>query len=216
MMARMAPPVPASPPADAPGSGASGLRPRAWAIRALALLGWRLCFVPPPGPRAIVIVYPHTSNWDFAVGYLAKLGMGMPAHWIGKDSLFRWPVGVLLRRMGGIAVNRRERTGLVGQLAREMASRPRMWLAISPEGTRSRTDHWKSGFYRLAREAGVPVGLGFVDWGTRTVGVTTWLALTGDEEADLGRIRAAYAGMVGRRPGQEGEIRFQRAGPTQG
>jgi len=212
----MAPLDPASPPADAPWSAASALRPRAWAARMLSLLGWRLCFVPPPGPRAVVIVYPHTSNWDFAVGYLAKLAMGMPAHWIGKDSLFRWPVAGLLRRMGGMAVNRRERTGLVGQLAREMASRQRMWLAISPEGTRSRTDHWRSGFYRLALEARVPVGLGFLDWGTRTVGVTTWLELTGEEEADLARIRAAYAGMVGRRPGLEGEIRFQRAGPTGG
>jgi len=200
-----------APPA-APWSAAAELRPRAWAGRLLALLGWRLTFVPPPGPRCVIIVYPHTSNWDFAIGYLAKLAMGMPAHWIGKDALFRWPVAGLLRRMGGIPVNRGESAGLVGQLALEMASRPRMWLALSPEGTRSRTDHWKSGFYRLALAARVPVGLGFVDWGARAVGVGTWLDLSGDEAADLARIRQAYAGMSGRRPGQEGEIRFRPAG----
>jgi len=176
---------------------------------ALAIAGWRVEIATPPGPRCVIVVYPHTSNWDFLVGYLAKVAAGLPVHWAGKDTLFRWPVAGLLRRMGGIPVNRRERTGFVAQLAREMSSRTRMWLAIAPEGTRSYTDHWKSGFYRLAMDARVPVGLAYIDWRERVVGLETYLQLTGDVAADLERIRAAYAGKVGRRPEQASAIRFR-------
>ena len=82
----------------------------------LALFGWKADIVPPPGPKGIIIVYPHTSNWDFPLGYLTRLAMRVPLSFVGKDSLFRWPVAGLLRRMGGIPVNRRERTGLIAQL----------------------------------------------------------------------------------------------------
>jgi 1-acyl-sn-glycerol-3-phosphate acyltransferase len=158
----------------------------------------------------VIVVYPHTSNWDFVVGYLAKVAAGIPAHWIGKDSLFRGPFGALFRRMGGIPVNRREPTGLIRSLAGELARRKRMWLAIAPEGTRRYVDHWKSGFYSLALEAGVPVGLAFIDYGARVVGLQTWLTLTGDERADMDRIRTAYAGKVGRHPPQASAIRLRR------
>lgn len=167
--------------------------------------------VPPPEPRCVIVVYPHTSNWDFAVGYLAKLAAGLSVAWVGKDALFRPPFGPILRRMGGIPVNRREPAGAVGELAAELARRPRISLAIAPEGTRSHTDHWKSGFYRVARAADVPVGLAFIDYRARVVGLTTYLRLTGDEEADLERIRAEYAGKVGRHPSLAGEIRFGHA-----
>lgn len=180
-----------------------------WAERLLGLFGWRVDVVLPPGPRCVIVVYPHTSNWDFVVGYLAKLAAGLPACWVGKDTLFRPPFARLFRWMGGIPVNRREPTGFVGQLARELEQRPRMWLAITPEGTRSRTDRWKSGFYRLALAAKVPVGLAYIDYGARVVGLTTYLTLSGDEEADLRRIRAVYAGKVGKRPELAGEIRFR-------
>lgn len=113
--------------------------------------------------------------------------------------------------MGGIPVNRREPAGIVGQLVRELKRRPRINLAITPEGTRSYTDHWKSGFYRVARAADVPVGLAFIDYGARVVGLTTYLRLSGDEEADLERIRAVYAGKTGKRPSLAGEIRFVHA-----
>jgi 1-acyl-sn-glycerol-3-phosphate acyltransferase len=175
----------------------------------LALAGWRVEIVPPPGPKGIIIVYPHTSNWDFVVGYLAKLASGLPLRFVGKDTLFRGPFGPLFRRMGGIPVDRRAPRGFVGELAEELRRRPRMWIAIAPEGTRAYRDHLKSGFYRLALEAGVPVGLGFIDWRTRRVGLDTYVTMTGDEAADLERIRAFYEGMAGRRPGQESAIRFR-------
>lgn len=195
-------------------SAADPATPAQRAARALLRsLGWRVDVAWPSVPRCIIIVYPHTSNWDFVLGYLARLAAGLPVHWIGKDTLFRWPFAGLLRRMGGIPVNRRERTGFIAHLAEEFRRRPRMWVAMAPEGTRARTDHWKSGFYHLARAADVPVGLAFIDYRARVVGLATYLALTGDEEADLARIRAAYAEKAGRHPDQAGEIRFRPGHP---
>ncbi len=188
------------------------VRERRWARGLLALLGWRVDVVPPPGPRCVVAVYPHTSNWDFLVGYLAKLASGLPLHFVGKHTIFRWPLGAILRRMGGIPVDRRHPGGLLPQLVREMQGRPWMWLAIAPEGTRSYVDHWKSGFYRLALAAGVPVGLAWIDYRTKVVGLREYVTMTGDPEADMARIRAAYEGRVGLRPEKMGTIRLEPGG----
>ena len=184
------------------------IRERGWARSLLALAGWRVEVTLPPGPKCVIAVYPHTSNWDFFVGYLAKLAAGLPLHFVGKHTIFRWPLGPVLRRMGGIPVDRSAPAGLLPQLLREMEARPWMWLAIAPEGTRAKVDRWKSGFYRLAVAAKVPIGLAYIDYAARVVGLTTYLAPTGDEEVDLARIRAAYAGKVGKRPELAGEIRF--------
>jgi 1-acyl-sn-glycerol-3-phosphate acyltransferase len=179
--------------------------------RLLRLFGWTVDVGLPPAPKGVIVVYPHTSNWDFVVGYLAKVAAGVRLEWIGKASLFRWPFGALLRRMGGIAVERGAHAGVVAQLAREYARRERIWVAIAPEGTRSRTDHWKSGFYHLALAAGVPVGLAFIDYRRRLVELRTTLLLTGDVDRDLERLRAFYKDVQGCRPEQASLIRF-RAG----
>jgi len=175
----------------------------------LAAFGWRCVLVPPPAPKGIIVVYPHTSNWDFVIGVLGKIAVGLPARWMGKDTLFRWPVRRLFLRIGGIPINRRERTGFVASLLAEFARHDWMWLAVAPEGTRSYTDHWKSGFYRIAVAGHLPVGLGFIDYGTRSVGVDTYLMLTGDPAADFARIRAYYADKRGRRPAAAGDIRLR-------
>lgn len=175
----------------------------------LAAFGWREDITWPTVPRCVIIVYPHTSNWDFVMGYLAKMAAALPAHFIGKHTLFRWPFGGLMRRLGGIPVRRGESAGFIPQLAAEMAARPWMWIALAPEGTRAYTDHWKSGFYRLARAADVPVGLAYIDYAHRRVGLQTFLKMTGDEEADLAAIRAVYAGKRGKRPDQASAIRFR-------
>lgn len=198
-----------APPAPAP-APPTGLQ--RWARRLLALFGWRVDITWPPVPKCVIVVYPHTSNWDFPIGYLARIAIALPVQWVGKDTLFRWPIRGLLRRMGGIPVNRRERTGLIDRLTAEFERRPQLWLAMTPEGTRSRTDHWKSGFYHLALAANVPVGLASIDYRTRLVGLTTYFTLSGDQEKDLARMRAIYAGKVGRHPEQAGEIRFRTEG----
>jgi 1-acyl-sn-glycerol-3-phosphate acyltransferase len=175
----------------------------------LRAVGWRLTWVSLPAARGIVIVYPHTSNWDFPIGLLFKFAVGLPARWVGKDSLFRWPFRGLLVRLGGIPVNRRERSGFVGSLLAEFSGNEPLWLAMAPEGTRSYTDHWKSGFYQLAVAASLPVGFGFIDYGTRTVGVDTYAKMSGDPVRDFATIRAFYADKRGRRPGLAGEIRLR-------
>lgn len=175
----------------------------------LRLIGWRTVFVPPPGPKAVVLVYPHTSNWDFPLGVLFKARHRMILNWAGKDTLFRWPMKRFFIWLGGVPINRRENTGMIGQLIDLFAQSERFCMCITPEGTRSRSDHWKTGFYRLALATGVPVGLGFIDYGNRRIGVERWISLSGDEETDLALFRTYYADKTGRYPEKAGDIRFK-------
>jgi 1-acyl-sn-glycerol-3-phosphate acyltransferase len=180
-----------------------------WILRAC---GWTVVFRWPPVPKCVVIFYPHTSNWDFVWGVLAYLSLGWPVKWCAKDDWFRWPLGILARALGGIPVNRRVRTGVVEQLKREYDSAQELYVAITPEGTRSRTDHWKSGFYHLALATGTPVGLAFIDRPSRRIGIDTYIALSGSEAEDLATLRAFYADKRGVRPQLQGEIRFVHKG----
>ncbi len=182
------------------------------ATRLLQLFGWKVVYVAPRVPKAVIVLYPHTSNWDFVIGILARSAIALPVRFAGKDSLFRWPFGALFRWLGGIPVNRRESTGFVGQLAAEFARHQRFYLAIAPEGTRRATASLKSGFYRLALAAQVPLGLAFVDYPRRAVGIVDYLVLSGDPATDLARIAAAYAGCRGKYPDQHGRIAFGASG----
>ena len=170
--------------------------------------GWTVVFRWPPVSKCVVIFYPHTSNWDFILGVITYMSLGWPLRWCAKDSWFRWPVGILARALGGIPVNRRERTGFVDQLRREFEQAEEMYVAITPEGTRSRTDHWKSGFYRLALAAGTPVGLGFIDAPSKRIGIDTYITLCAREEDDLTTMRAYYRDKRGVHPESQGDIRF--------
>jgi 1-acyl-sn-glycerol-3-phosphate acyltransferase len=155
-------------------------------------------------------MYPHTSNWDFIVGVLARHALGLRARWVGKDTLFRFPFGPLMRWLGGMPVDRSQRTGLTSQLAAEMQRHPALCLALAPEGTRSRTPHLRSGFYHLAVAAGVPVGLGFFDYGRRIIGITRWATMTGDVERDLATLREFYADKRGKFPEKASPLTFGR------
>jgi 1-acyl-sn-glycerol-3-phosphate acyltransferase len=183
---------------------------RRTALGLLRLVGWRSVMVWPPEPRGVIIVYPHTSNWDFILGMLLKIGYGLPANWIGKTEMFPWPFTGLLKWLGGIPVDRKRATGFLDALLEEFRRRDWIWVAIAPEGTRSHADHIKSGFYQLAVAADVPVALGYIDYGSRTVGIDTYLRMSGDREADLARIRDFYASKRGRRPELAGDLRFRR------
>src|SRR6185503_9034581 len=146
----------------------------------LFLARWRLVGVAPEVPHCVVIFAPHTSNWDFPLLLLVKFAFGGPVHYLGKHTLFRWPFGWFFRLTGGIPVVRHERRHVVSEAVRLFRERDELWLAISPEGTREKTDHWKSGFYRIAREAGVPVLLAFLDAGKRECGLAGLVELSGD------------------------------------
>lgn len=178
-------------------------------VRWLAALGWTFRYVPPPGPKAVVIFYPHTSNWDFPLGLLARWASRLPLYWVGKHTLFRAPLGALFRRLGGLPVDRRASVGMVDQLREHLESLPTIYLAIAPEGTRSRVEAWKTGFYQIARAANVPVGLGFIDYAKREIGIEGWLELSGDTRADLAVIAAAYEGRRGLHHDQAAPIRFR-------
>lgn len=174
----------------------------------LSLFGWTL-IAPPTRPlRAVAIAYPHTSNWDALHAQLGNLGLGLKAHWVGKDTLFRWPFGGLLRWLGGIPVDRRAANGFVAQMVAQFTQRPELLLVLAPEGTRKLTAGWKSGFYRIALEAGVPVALTTVDYARREVGILAVLDLSGDPQADIAAIAAVYAGRQGRIPAQASPIRW--------
>jgi 1-acyl-sn-glycerol-3-phosphate acyltransferase len=182
---------------------------------ALRLIGWELVFSGLPAGQGVLLGYPHTSNWDFVVSLLAKWGLGLKVHFWGKDSLFRIPVfGAWLRWLGGVPVDRSSANGVVGSMARRMAQArvdgEMFWLALSPEGTRKYQDSWRSGFYQLALQAEVPVGLMFFDYGRRRIGVDHFLRLSGDAAADLAAIATAYDGVRGKRPAQAAPIRLKQ------
>lgn len=168
----------------------------------LGLFGWRLDFDGLPEAQGVLIVYPHTSNWDFIIGILAKWSIGMPVSFWGKHTLFAVPVfGRWLRWVGGVPLDRSAPTGVVSEMAARLrAARERgefFWLALSPEGTRRWTPGWRSGFHRVALQADVPVALGHLDWGRRRVGIGSCLRLGGDEAADMEEIARRYADVRG-------------------
>ena len=173
----------------------------------LRLLGWTVVDVPDRPERAVLVVYPHTSNWDFPLGVLAKTTLGLSARWAGKDSLFIGPMGPFMRWLGGIPINRREPGGIVDRLAADLTAEPFL-LAITPEGTRSLRPGWKSGFYRIARKTGLPVLLGTIDYGSKRVGLVDCFHLSGDEGADMARIAASYKACRGKYPQQAAPVRL--------
>ena len=134
------------------------------ALRVLHLFGWRVRFRPLPGPRGIVVVYPHTSNWDFPIGLFAKWALDLPFRWLAKDSLFRGPLGKIMRHLGGEPVDRSTTSGTIERQAQRMLAADWYWLAITPEATRSYRPNWRSGFYHLALAAKVPLLLVYIDY----------------------------------------------------
>lgn len=175
-----------------------------FALRALALFGWRVNFAPLPGPRGVVIVYPHTSNWDFIIGLLAKWAIGIHFRWLGKEALFRGVCGALLgplfRAWGGEPVERGANTGAIDRLAQRIQSADDYWLALAPEGTRKYRDALRSGFYHIALKADVPLGMATIDYGSKEVRLVSYAVLTGDVDVDLERIRDAYRTCRGLKP----------------
>ena len=178
----------------------------------LKMLGWRLDFEGFPTRQGVAIVYPHTSNWDFPIGMLAKWALGVPARFWAKDSLFRVPAfGPWLRYLGGVPIDRRSSRGVVGSMVDHIVrckdEERYFWLGLSPEGTRKLTAGWRSGFYQVAHQADVPLALIRLDYGQKEVRVDSFIRLTGDVTADYARLMRQFDGVVGCRPEQAAPIR---------
>lgn len=177
-----------------PGSYGMLSRLAAWWMRRR---GWRMEIAEPMPDKCVIIMYPHTSNWDFPIGLLTKWAIGLTLkrdalRFAGKESLFAWPWGWFFRAVGGFPVNRKASTGFVGQMATRFATAPRMRFVIAPEGTRSYVPHMRSSFYHVAVAAGVPIALGAFDFAQRRVIVDSFLTPSGDVETDLAAIAGYY------------------------
>ena len=158
-------------------------------------LGWTADSGPAPDAKCPILGVPHTSIWDFVISYLYYTSVGGKAYVMIKKEFFVGPLGWLLRKLGGLPVDRKNASSLVLSVIHEMNSSERLHLAIAPEGTRKPVKRWKTGFHTIARETGVPVYLGYFDWGTKHVGRGEKVELTDDARADMKRIQEIYEDM---------------------
>lgn len=163
-------------------------------------MGWRITGAFPDLRKFVVIVAPHTSNWDFIVGFAAYLAIELDASWLGKHTIFRWPFGALFRYFGGIPVVRSQAANVVDLHVREFNAREHLVFVIAPEGTRKRIPEWKSGFYRIAVGAGVAIVPVALDFGQRLIRILPPFTPTSDYEADLGQLKANFTRDMARRP----------------
>lgn len=171
-------------------------RVASWLFRAM---GWRFEGAMPELPQCVLIVAPHTSNWDFPVGIVAKFAIGFRATFLAKHTLFAWPMGPILRWLGGEPVDRTARHGVVSQVLARFQAEPQYILVIAPEGTRKAAP-WKLGFYHIARGANVPILPVAFDWPRRIVHFHPPMQPTGDETADRAALRACFSAAMARHP----------------
>lgn len=165
-----------------------------WLLR---LMGWHVGPAGDDVARCVICVAPHTSNMDFVIGKLFYFAVGKQAAFLMKKEWFAFPLGIFFRAMGGVPIDRSRNTSMTELMAAEFARRKHFRLAITPEGTRKHVDEWKRGFYYIALKAGVPIQLGYIDYGRKEVGIMETFRPTGDAESDIRYIRSRYEGMAG-------------------
>ncbi len=187
----------------------------------LALFGWNHEGELPTQKKLIMIVAPHTSNWDFPVAILFKYKLKIRGNYLAKHTVFRGPAGWFMRLTGAIPVIRHEHHNLVDQVTQMFAERDRLWLGIAPAGTRSKTPYWRSGFYHMALAASVPLVPVIVDFGRKRLVLGSAYHLTGDMAVDMNEMRRVFEGARGRRHELGSPIRLRAedesvANPTAG
>ena len=170
----------------------------------LKLAGWTVeGQLPPDTPKCVLIAAPHTSNWDLPYTLMVGFSLRLNLYWMGKASIFSPPFGALMRWLGGISVNREKASNMVAASAQALRDADgTLQLTVPPEGTRSKTRYWKTGFYYIAREAGVPVVMAYMDYATRRAGLGPVFHPTGDVERDMEAIKAFYAPFKGKNAAQ--------------
>lgn len=174
----------------------------------LKLMGWKTTGKVPEEKKFVMIGYPHTSNWDAFIGLLVFTAMGLRLHWLAKQSLFKWPLGPILRFTGAIPVNRSQSQNFIEYSKQLFNQYDRLILTLSPEGSRKKTAYWRTGFYYMALNARVPIVLGFLDYSRKTGGFGPLIWPGGNIEQDLKKIRQFYQGIKGKFPELMGEIQL--------
>ena len=177
----------------------------------LKLGGWTRVGEKPSVKKAVFAVAPHTSNWDGIWALIYIVSIKLEVHFFAKRSLFWFPLGTVLRALGGIPLDRNDPRSAVRKAIDAYTENDAFYFGLAPEGSRSPRPHWKTGFYRIAEGANVPVVLGFFDYGNRRLGIGPTIAITGDRHADLAKIRDFYEDIAGRWPENSGPIVFPGA-----
>ena len=154
----------------------------------------------PDLKKVVVIAAPHTSAWDVVIGLLVIQASGLQVTFMGKQEAFKWPLGPILRRYGGMPVNRKAPGGVIEQVVEKINASERMWFALAPEGTRKAVKEWKTGFWKIAKQADVPVCCAYFHFPEKVIGVGEVFELSDDMDADIAKIRAWYKPLSGQGP----------------
>lgn len=165
----------------------------------LRAAGWHVAPFPDVD-KAIIVGGPHTSNWDGVLGLVGKTAIGLNANLMIKDNLFKGPLGWLLRRCGAIPIDRSRSAGMVEQTVEEFAKHDRLYIVVTPEGTRSRAPKWKTGFYHIAHQAGVPIVVALADYQNKRIVFPEVMTPSGDLERDLQHLHECFASVRPKRP----------------
>ncbi|MCB0102297.1 MAG: lysophospholipid acyltransferase family protein [Anaerolineales bacterium] len=172
----------------------------------LAVTGWKVAGSVPDIPKFVLVLAPHTSNWDLPFILAVMYGLGLKINWFGKKELFPWPIGGVFKRLGGIPIDRSSRYNVVQQTAQTIREREQIVMGIAPEGTRSQSGHWRTGFYYIANLAQVPIVFGYLDYARKVGGLGPVMHTTGNIEADMKVIREFYSGITAKYPHKVGGI----------
>ena len=164
--------------------------------------GWSAVGAPPANRRCVIIAAPHTSNWDFIYYLGLTNALKVDAHFMGKTSLFRWPMRRFMLDMGGVPVDRSGGRNYVAAMVAEFARRKTFMLTVAPEGTRGGVREWRTGFYQIALQAGVPLVCGMMDYGKKIGGLGPAIMPSGDYQADMVKIVESYRRVTPRHPGR--------------
>ncbi len=175
----------------------------------LKLLGWHVDVTLPKEKKFVMIGAPHTTNWDLPIGLLCFWSVPVRITWVAKKQLFVGPFNYFFRALGGIPVDRSVHTGFIEQIAQQFNQREEMIFGLTPEGTRSRTEYWKTGFYYIALKAKVPICCAYVDFPSRTVGFGKMIMPSGDINKDFEQIKLFYQDKKGKYPEKQGPVRIK-------
>ncbi len=172
--------------------------------------GWKIAGYPPNIDKYVLLVAPHTSNWDFPVGVAYAFCYKMTPIWMGKDALFKFPHGLAFRYLSGMAIDRSQNHNVVASSIDQFEKMEKLCLTITPEGTRSYTEGWKTGFYHIADGAKVPIVMACMDHKTKSVGFSEPIMTSGDINADFEKFAAFYAPVEGRRNENFGPVKIRK------